>query len=156
LPYSVVEKDIKTKIKILDKEFGVKGYEGYIKFDKASGEVKLKYTQDHHILHQALENDPDIKSLFQKASFDIDDQVNRMLLPTKKGAEIYQKSKHTIHEGRHVRPFDLIYKLEKLNRNSTNYTKEKLYTEIVRIINEERELLNKGLKQLNKNARDKL
>ena len=94
--------------------------------------------------------------MLKKSGLDVELKDNKIVLPTNKGKELYPDTTRVVHEGRHVRPFDLIDKLVKLNENSTNYTKEKLRTEIVRIINEERELLHKGLKQLNKNARDKL
>jgi hypothetical protein len=148
-------KDPRIKIQIDDikKNFGEEALDkAYLRPD---GAVGLPCTQNHHILHKALLNRPDVKELFDKAGFDIENPLNKILLPTKEGVKMYPDAKHTIHEGRHEVPHELIEKLKKLKQDSEekSFTKSQLHEGIIQVLQEEKALLEEGLKNLNKNTR---
>jgi hypothetical protein len=79
------------------------------------------------------------------------------LLPTKKGAELYEESKRTIHEGKHNEKalVELKQKMDKVMEDSENmnWSQEKYRQAISKIIIEERKLLESGERALNKNYR---
>jgi A nuclease family of the HNH/ENDO VII superfamily with conserved AHH len=148
------EKDLEDpriveQIEEIKKDFGVDEADYRIQ----KGIVTIPETQDHHIIHQVLHG----HDLIKEAEFDIDDLENRILLPTKKGAEIYEESKRTIHEGKHdgyARDY-LKEKMDKVMKDSENmnWSQEKYRQEISKIIIEERKLLESGERALNKNYR---
>ena len=117
------------------------------------GKVKgVEHTQIHHILHQKLKKHP----LWEKAGMDVEDTLNKMLLPTSKGA-VVSTTKRSIHQGRHYKRIekDLREGMEKVFKNgkSQGYTQAQYKAALHDLINQERELLYDGTRALNKNSR---
>jgi hypothetical protein len=112
----------------------------------------VKYTQRHHILHQKLGN----HELFSKAGMDVEHALNRMILPTKKGAGL-STTKRSIHEGRHLKKVEryLERKMDDAAREGfqNNWDQTQYKKALKRIIREERALLKTGERKLNKNHR---
>ena len=79
--------------------------------------------------------------------------MNKKFLPTVKGEELYETG--MIHQGAHlksVRDYLKERMTEVLEEGKLKgYTQEQYRKELINIINEERELLEKGIRALNKN-----
>jgi len=119
-----------------------------IKRDTSGRVIGVEHTQRHHIIHQKLRDNP----LWEKAGMNVEDGINKMLLPTKKGAAM-TSTERSIHEGRHVKKIEeqleikMQNALEKGQRH--NYTQDQYRAELKDIIQQECKLLKSGNRILN-------
>jgi hypothetical protein len=122
-------------------------------FRGIDGKIKgVTGTQKHHIIHEALKE----HELWNLAGRDPQKMSNIMLLPTKKGAELF-KTEKTIHQGRHTNKSKL--RLERQmdeflkQGKQENWLQEQYSQALDKIIEKEREALKTGDRILNKNYR---
>src|SRR5690606_37158626 len=94
--------------------------------------------------------------LWKKAGRNVQDRINKMILPTKKGAE-KSTTTRTIHQGRHN---DKIFdRLEESMNNimkkgeKEGYTQKQYEKELLDLIKDERQGLKSGETSLNKHVR---
>ncbi|MFN7710605.1 MAG: AHH domain-containing protein [Holosporales bacterium] len=117
--------------------------------------VDGKHYQDHHIISDKNGVTKD-HALWDLAGVKPDARMNKMLLPTKRGAEV-STTKRSIHEGRHLDQHsrDLGKKMSDVieQAKGQNWTQKQYRDELARIISEERQLLKSGERALNKHHR---
>jgi len=124
-------------------------FKGEILRDKDGRVRGLEHTQRHHVIHQTLKDNP----LWELAGVNPDNPENIMLLPTKKGKELYNTDR-SVHQGRHVDTTrdELREKMDKVLREGllNNYTQEQYKEKLLSIIKEEKAELRSGEKSLYK------
>jgi hypothetical protein len=146
--------DFERPLKLEGEKLGAK----IVRHESGANKGKIKgveNTQEHHILHQKLKG----HEMWEKAGMDVEDGVNKMLLPNKKGAMEIDTTR-TIHEGRHSQ------KVERELRESMNdalergkaegWTQEQYRSELLDIIQQEGYALRTGERQLNSVTRESL
>jgi len=122
---------------------------------KASMDGKL--FQEHHIIsdkHDLVRN----HDLIRFAGFNLQSRANKMLLPTKRGAEVSTTAR-SIHDGRHI---ELVH--ERLAKDMTDvvtrgqplgWTQSQYNNELMKIISKEKTALKSGDRILNINHHPK-
>jgi hypothetical protein len=114
---------------------------------------KIIGTQKHHVIHQALKD----RKLFKLADMDMEDSINKMLLPTKDGADKWNTTR-SIHQGRHLGSVtkDLEAKMINIEEigKAQGWSTLDYQRELKKIIQEERSILRSGHRALNKNQRE--
>ena len=148
-PYSSSALDIRTAL------FG--GDQGGMKLiTRKDGTIKgVTHTQDHHIIPQSLRKHP----LWEKAGMDVDQRVNRMLLPDKTGAKL-TTTERQVHVGKHFKSVkeELEREMYKILENGERlgYTQQHYAEKLSNLIRQERELLHSGERALNNVTRNSL
>ena len=142
-----IESDVKTlDVKPLDETLSI------IRNKHTGKATGVTDTQKHHIIHEKLST----HELWEKAGMDCQDAANKMLLPTKKGAEI-STTDRSIHQGRHLKEVKnkLEEKMDEVidSGEKHNYTEQHYAEKLKEIIEKERTALKTGKRMLNKNAR---
>jgi hypothetical protein len=126
--------------------------------DRRTGKIKsVKGTQKHHIISDKIKETRD-HPLWELAGMDPDDAVNRILLPTKKGAEnIWTTSQRSLHQGRHQKIVseNLTRKMQDAvdEVRRVNGSREQYAAELRKIIQEEAQALKNGERMLNRHHR---
>lgn len=117
---------------------------------------KVEYCQIHHILsdkNDLIVNNP----LLRKAGFDLNDPINKMLLPTVTGAE-RSSTFRSIHQGRHVEKYseELAEKMSRIERAGevAGWTQAQYREKLERLISETRQRLKHGEIKLNRRTRE--
>ena len=122
----------------------------YVKRLVRSNPLPRKYLQEHHTIPKGLKDN----KLWSLSETNCEEEFNKILLPTKKGAELY-KTKASIHEGRHLGKVtrELEDKMNEVVKEGElkNFTQKKYRSELMKIIKEEKKLLETGRRALNKN-----
>jgi len=118
--------------------------------------VGVDNCQLHHILSDKSSFIKDHK-LLKAAGFDLNDPVNKMLLPTVEGA-MESTTTRTIHQGRHVEAYSkgLAKKMTEIYEIGVKecWTQQKFSIELEKIITKTRADLKAGMFDLNKNTRE--
>ena len=122
----------------------------YVKRLVRSNPLPRKYLQEHHTIPKGLKDN----KLWSLSKTNCEEEFNKILLPTKKGAELY-KTKASIHEGRHLGKVtrELRDKMNEVVKEGElkNFTQEEYRKGLMDIIKEEKKLLETGRRALNKN-----
>ncbi|PCI36115.1 MAG: hypothetical protein COB50_05115 [Thiotrichales bacterium] len=116
---------------------------------------KIEGTAAHHIIPFSLHK----HDIWKLSGMSVDARINIMLLPTKEGA-LWFATYRSIHDGGHTKEVTMrlkikIDKLEEVGQ-ARNFTQEQYQKELKKIIMDERYLLRKGKRNLNKHTRESI
>ena len=152
-PGTAVGAEVSTTVKALD----VAGAGGNLKIIRdANGFIKgVEETQCHHIIsnkHELTRN----HKLWELAGMSSDDRLNKMLLPTLRGAEL-STTERSIHWGRHFNKIneELAGKMQDILElgQASNWSQAQYAQGLKNLLKTQRALLKEGKISLNKHAR---